>query len=277
MTAGSPETSLRGASVLAPVTDAFLRDPEVLTPEQALELQPEHSDQLGPGQAPETVVVIHARGLFDLVAEALEAEPTGLHAGPAELYVSDGFGGAGLCHPGPGGAAVALVTEKLIAAGAKRLFSLGFATAIEPNAEAGEVCLIDGAVPQDGVTSHYAAPGYTPRPDQGLTKTLREGLEWGRQGQVWTTAAPYRKTEDAVDRMREAGVLAVDMETAPVLTVAAYRGVPAAAVLVTADAIRGHDHVPNQAGMADEAVKTAVRGLIAVLKGLRNLSRGQEP
>ncbi len=262
--------------MLDPVTDAFLRDPEVITPSQALELQPEHSDQIGPGDAPETVVLVHAQGLFDLVAETLEAEPSGLWVGPAELHIAEAFGGAGLCHPGAGGASAALVAEKLIAAGAHRLFSLGFATALEPNAEAGEVCLIDGAIPQDGVTSHYAAPGYTPTPDAGLTKTLREGLEWGRQGPVWTTAAPYRQTHDTVDRMREEGVLAVDMETAPVLTVAAYRQVPAAALLVTADAIRDHEHVPNQPGMADEAVKTAVRGLVAVLKGLRNLSRGQE-
>lgn len=258
------------------MTDAFLRDPVVITPEQAIDLQPEHSEQLGPGQAPETVLVVHARGLFDLVVDALDAQPTGQRAGTAELHVADDYGGAGVCHPGVGAAAAGLVAEKLIAAGAKRLFSLGFATAIEPNAEAGEVCLVDGAVAQEGVTSHYAAPGYTPIPDRGLTKTLREGLGWGRQGQVWTTGAPYRETHDTVDRMREAGVLAVDMETAPVLTVAAYRGVPAAAVLVTADAIRGHEHVPNQAGIADEAVETAVRGLVSVLKGLRNLSQGQD-
>lgn len=261
--------------MLGPVTDAFLRDPVIITPEQALELQPEHSDQLGPDQAPDTVLMVHTQGLFDLLVETLDAEPTGASAGPAELYVAEGFGGAGLCQPGTGAAAAAMVAEKLIAAGARRLFSLGFATALEPNAEAGEVCLIDGAVPQDGVTSHYAAPGYTPTPDKGLTKTLREGLEWGRQGQVWTTSAPYRETEDAVDRMREAGVLAVDMETAPILTVAAYRGIPAAALVVTADAIRGREHIPNQPGMADEAVKAAVRGLVSVLKGLRNLSQGQ--
>jgi purine-nucleoside phosphorylase len=61
-----------------------------------------------------------------------------------------------------------------------------------------------------------------------------EGMPF-KQGPVWTTDAPYRETADKVKRYQTDGVLGVDMETSALFTVAAFRGIQAASLLVVSD------------------------------------------
>jgi purine-nucleoside phosphorylase len=56
-----------------------------------------------------------------------------------------------------------------------------------------------------------------------------------RTGEVWTTDAPYRETLDKVKHYQRLGVLAVEMEMSALMTVARFRAVSVAAVLVVSD------------------------------------------
>ena len=62
----------------------------------------------------------------------------------------------------------------------------------------------------------------------------RQGVQ-AKQGRLWTTDAPYRETSVKIAGFRAAGVQAVDMEVAALLSVAAYRGCEVAALLVVSD------------------------------------------
>lgn len=55
------------------------------------------------------------------------------------------------------------------------------------------------------------------------------------RGRVWSIDAPYRETVRKVLRYQREGILGVDMETSALFTVARYRGIDLAAVLVVSD------------------------------------------
>ena len=63
---------------------------------------------------------------------------------------------------------------------------------------------------------------------------VEQGFTFTR-GEIWTTDAIYRETPEKVRRYQEEGVLAVEMESAALLTVAAYRSVSLAGLLVVSD------------------------------------------
>ena len=54
-------------------------------------------------------------------------------------------------------------------------------------------------------------------------------------GKVWTTDAPYRETEAKVREYGSQGILAVEMEMSALFTVARFRGVALAGLLVVSD------------------------------------------
>ena len=55
------------------------------------------------------------------------------------------------------------------------------------------------------------------------------------RGPVWTTDAPFRETPAKVSDYQRRGALAVEMECSALFTVAAFRAVSAAALLVVSD------------------------------------------
>jgi purine-nucleoside phosphorylase len=55
------------------------------------------------------------------------------------------------------------------------------------------------------------------------------------RGRVWSIDAPYRETVRKVLLHQREGILGVDMETSALFTVARYRGIDLAAVLVVSD------------------------------------------
>jgi purine-nucleoside phosphorylase len=61
------------------------------------------------------------------------------------------------------------------------------------------------------------------------------------RGATWTTDAPFRETDDAIESMRQRGLLAVEMEAAALYAFAKARGRP---VICFA-------HVTNQMGLIE--------------------------
>ena len=61
-------------------------------------------------------------------------------------------------------------------------------------------------------------------------------------GATWTTDAPFRETETAIERARSEGILAVEMEAAALYTFAEVREVPVVCFA----------HVTNQMGQTEE-------------------------
>jgi uridine phosphorylase len=61
-------------------------------------------------------------------------------------------------------------------------------------------------------------------------------------GATWTTDAPFRETEAAIERARSEGILAVEMEAAALYTFAAVRDSPVVCFA----------HVTNQMGQGED-------------------------
>jgi uridine phosphorylase len=133
--------------------------------------------------------------------------------------------------------------EKLIALGAGRIWVTGWCGSLQADLRIGDLVVPVDALPEEGTSQHYPLPQPDPATDEGLRKALAAALERrglnARSGRLWTTDAVYRETRDKVLAMGRAGVLAVDMEISALLTVAAYRGVRLAGLLVVSDELSG--------------------------------------
>jgi uridine phosphorylase len=129
--------------------------------------------------------------------------------------------------------------EKLIVLGAKSIYVLGWCGSLQPDLDVGDWVIPNRAVSEEGTSPHYPVTESEPRPNQSLKRLLTEtavdrGLKF-REGGIWTTDAIYRETREKVRRFQGVGLLAVEMEISALFTVAAYRCVALAGLLVVSD------------------------------------------
>ena len=138
-----------------------------------------------------------------------------------------------------------LVAEQLFASGCRFLVSVTSSGQIASFGPTPCFILIDRALRDEGTSVHYAAPADFAEADSALVRRIAAGLANHvpavLQGATWTTDAPYRETEAAIDSARASGVLAVEMEAAALYAFARARGRP---VICFA-------HVTNQMGQID--------------------------
>lgn len=147
-----------------------------------------------------------------------------------------------LAGPVLGAPQAAMMLEKLVALGARRVLFIGWTGSLDPSLKPGEILIPEQAVSEEGTSRHYA-PDPHPRPAPAWTREIKQALEQEgipfRSGVVWTTDAPYRETWKKIRDFQTAGVAAVEMETAALFTVAAFRRVEAAALLIVSDELSG--------------------------------------
>jgi uridine phosphorylase len=160
--------------------------------------------------------------------------------------------GAGLAvvAPAVGAPYAAMVLEKLIALGARRVLVLGWCGSVSPQVRIGDLILPSKAVPGDGTSPHYCRDDAKITPHQGLYDLLAAGL--GRSeapwhvGSIWSTDAFYRETKVLVRSCQTRGVLGLDLELAALFAVGRFRGIAAAALLVVSDELFTYTWQPAQ-------------------------------
>ena len=141
--------------------------------------------------------------------------------------------------PAMGAPLAAMVLEKLIALGARRVLVLGWCGSLSSQVRIGELILPSAAIPGDGTSPHYCPePGDIP-PHPGLYDLLAANLPaaevpW-HAGPVWSTDAFYRETRQLVQSCQEQGILGIDMELAALFAVGRFRGIAVAGLLVVSD------------------------------------------
>lgn len=175
-----------------------------------------------------------------------------------------------VCGPAVGAPMAVLVLEKLIALGGKQVIVCGTCGSLSNDLAIGDVLLPDGALNEEGTSQHYplAERPAVPRSLGDLLSNFLKsaGIPWCT-GPLWTTDAPYRETIDKVRKYQKSGLLGVDMEFSALLTVAAYRRIELAAVMVISDQVR-NEHW--QSGFQDSVFKKRMRlvslGLIDYLR-----------
>jgi len=141
-----------------------------------------------------------------------------------------------------GAAFAVLVAEELFASGCRFLVSMTSSGQILPMQAPPYFIVIERALRDEGTSYHYLPPSEYSEAAAHLTQMAREALTVAgipiQSGATWTTDAPFRETEKAIEAAKNAGILAVEMEAAALYAFAKARN---CAVLCFA-------HVTNQMG-----------------------------
>ncbi len=120
-----------------------------------------------------------------------------------------------------------LVAEQLFVSGCRLLISVTSAGQIVPLGPTPYFVLIDRALRDEGTSHHYLPPSTFADADKELTDRAWPALSGLRvpvhRGIAWTTDAPYRETQQAIDAARGHGALAVEMEAAALYALARAR------------------------------------------------------
>ncbi len=123
-----------------------------------------------------------------------------------------------------------LVAEQLFASGVELVINLTSAGQLVDLGPPPYFVLIDRALRDEGTSYHYLPSADFAEADAALVATLMPALTAaaGRLlcGGSWTTDAPYRETEAALQRNRDRGLLLVEMEAAGLYAYAEARHRP---------------------------------------------------
>lgn len=123
-----------------------------------------------------------------------------------------------------------LVAEELFASGCKLLISITSAGQITATHNPPYFVLIDRALRDEGTSYHYLPPSDYSKIDERLLKLFEEAFVTNPvpvdTGATWTTDAPFRETAFAIDKCRELGILAVEMEAAALYAFAQAKNKP---------------------------------------------------
>lgn len=134
-----------------------------------------------------------------------------------------------------------MIMEELITAGAEAFLGMGLAGSLQHDLGPGAAVLAQAAVRDEGTSGHYADLAEEARADSTLSAIVGTALADAgipaAAGLVWTTDAPYRELRQTVARLRQAGVLAVDMETSAMYVLGAYRDIAVANLLLIGDVL----------------------------------------
>lgn len=158
----------------------------------------------------------HARGLWGYTGIAPDGQPLTVQA------------------TGMGGPSAAIVCEELIALGATRLVRIGTCGALGPELELGTLVAAETVLPVDGTSAALGADAPLAPDPELLERLVAAGA---RPATVASSDLFYDPRDGEVAAWVERGALAVEMEAATILQVAARRGVAAACVLGVSDVV----------------------------------------
>ncbi len=151
-----------------------------------------------------------------------------------------------------GGPFAVLVAEELFASGCRLLISVTSAGQILALREPPYFVVIDRALRDEGTSYHYLPPADYSEADGDMIRIAREALASAdvavEIGASWTTDAPFRETQDAIETARQGKILAVEMEAASLYAFAKACAKP----------IICFAHVTNQMGRIDRDFEKGV-------------------
>ncbi len=163
-----------------------------------------------------------------------------------------------------------ILLETLIAWGVQRIIFLGWCGAVSAKLNIGDIILPTSAVIDEGTSTHYGPMDKgASRASSALMSIIRKVLNKNQidfhAGAIWTTDAVYRETRQRVETHQQDGILAVEMELSALYSVAQFRRVALAGILVVSDELSSLDWRP---GFKDERFVLGRRTAYRVIKEL---------
>jgi len=165
----------------------------------------------------------HNRGLWGYTGTAIDGEPMTIQS------------------TGIGGPSAAIVLEELCDLGLTRAIRVGTCGALHADLALGDLVIADAALASDGASRALGADGLV-RADPGLVAALHAAAQSApldgasvHSGPIATSDLFYERAPGRDPAWREAGALAVEMETATLLRVGELRGIRVACLLAVTD------------------------------------------
>lgn len=140
---------------------------------------------------------------------------------------------------GMGCPSLAIVVEELVRLGAQTLLRVGTAGIIGERVKPGDLVIATASVPQEGTTRMYlGGDPYAPCASFAVTRALVDAAgPAAHVGLIQTEDAFYATQPEGAARLRERGVLAVEMEASALFLLGKLRGVETGCALVASNAI----------------------------------------
>ena len=138
-----------------------------------------------------------------------------------------------------GAPAAVLCLEGLIASGVKEIIILGFCGSLNSKHPMKSAVCISKTLSEEGTSKHYFARKKYFKPSLNLTNKIRKVLNSHKlpflAGSIVSTDAPYRETKSWLEQKQKMGIDLVDMETSAAFSLAEFRGVESAALMIVSD------------------------------------------
>ena len=200
-----------------------------------------------------TCLITFSSGLFQKVMESVPRVVTDFEwpysTTPLQLCTTQSGKRFALHFPSYGGSRIANSLEQLAACGIRCVIGLGLGGTPQDTVNIGDTVLLEGAIRGDGVSRYYAPLEFPAVADLGLTAELHAQLvrhnEPHHIGLSFGTDALYREEEHLVQRLKELGVLTIDLESSAFLAVGRRLGLKCSWVGVVTDRLSQSKHEGN--------------------------------
>jgi uridine phosphorylase len=193
---------------------------------------------------PKVVIGCFHQRFIDIASRrfALKKETAIFAGAPYPVYSLDWQGQKlGLFLSCEGSMAAAVFMEELIAHGAKGFVYFGSCGSLDSRATHNTLIVPTHAYCNEGVALHYGQEEkWIANPCASMLSQMLSRMFLPRvEGKVWTTSAPYRELPSTIKSLKAQGCIAVDMECASLIAVAAFRSVPCLQFLYSEDKLDG--------------------------------------
>jgi purine-nucleoside phosphorylase len=157
----------------------------------------------------------------------------------------------------------AIVVEELAMLGAQTLIRIGTCGGTQAAIQPTDLIIANSAVALDGTTRQYLGEGsHQPAAAERVGAALREAASAAgarhHVGPVVTEDALYAVTAASVEQLASRGVLAQEMETSAIFTVASLRGLNAGCLLTVSNSAGHHER------LVDDQLQPAIDRMISI-------------
>ena len=241
----------------------------ILTPQHLLAYH-QKIGLLPKGDAPDGVILCLQRSLPERMSRRHPYKNVGRLIGDLYLLKKTRKKICVLTNFGLGSPQIAGLAEEFIAWGTKKIISISMTGALQPNLKPGDVVICNQAIRDEGTSHHYLPPAKYILADPQLVASLLNAVKskglfpW--IGTSWTTDATFRETDLEVAQYQAEGVLTVEMESAALFAVAAFRNIQAASAFVVGDKLANADwQAPPDMEIIDRSFEAVYAASIEVL------------
>jgi len=132
-----------------------------------------------------------------------------------------------------------LILEEAIASGVKTFIFFGQCGSLVQGVEIGDCIVPDGSFIDEGTSKCYPVTSDISYPDINLSKKIVHIVEETGQkchmGKIWCTDGLYQETPEKVRFYQNKQAIGVEMETSALFSIANYRNVSIASLLIVSD------------------------------------------